>query len=117
IPVKIRPGLLSQLREGPGLYENASELKEDLEALRQTLCETGAVRLAESDIDPLLRALEVFGFHMATLDIRQNSEFHTKALIQLMAAAGLDGSDWENWAEEDRLKFLVKELESPRPFL
>jgi phosphoenolpyruvate carboxylase len=117
LPVKVAPGHLSELRDGTGVYVRADELKEDLEALRRALCETGAVRLAEADVDPLLRALEVFGFHMATLDVRQNSEFHTKALVQLMAAAGLDGSDWEDWKEEERLRFLEKELKSPRPFL
>jgi len=117
LPVKVAPGHLSELREGPGLYVRAGDLIQDLQALRASLCETGAVRLAETDIDPLLRALEVFGFHLATLDVRQNSEFHTKALTQLMAAAGVDGSDWEEWKEDERLRYLQNELRSPRPYL
>jgi phosphoenolpyruvate carboxylase len=61
--------------------------------------------------------VEVFGFHLARLDIRQNSAFHAKALGQLMTAAGIDGSQWEEWSEAERLRFLERELKSPRPFL
>ena len=67
---------------------------------------------------PVQRALGVFGFHLATLDVRQNSAFHAKALSQLMVAAGIDhGSSWEDWSEQERLRFLHAELDSPRPFL
>ncbi len=89
----------------------------DLQTLRDSLIEVGAKRLAETDVRPVLRALQVFGFHLAQLDIRQNSVFHAKALSQLMTAAGLDGSQWEEWSEAERLRFLEKELRSPRPFL
>ena len=94
-----------------------TNLAADLETLYEGLCEIGAKRLAESDVRPVRRALEVFGFHLAQLDIRQNSVFHAKALSQLMVAAGIDGSQWEEWSETERLRFLEKELQSPRPFL
>lgn len=68
-------------------------------------------------MQPVIRALEVFGFHLAVIDVRQNSAFHVKALAQLMGAAGIDGSQWEEWNETERLRFLEKELKSPRPFL
>jgi phosphoenolpyruvate carboxylase len=61
--------------------------------------------------------LEVFGFHLAQLDIRQNSVFHAKALTQLLGASGISADDWEDWSEAERLRFLEKELRSPRPFL
>jgi phosphoenolpyruvate carboxylase len=61
--------------------------------------------------------VEVFGFHLAQLDIRQISVFHAKALSQLLGAAGLSADDWEDWSELERLRFLEKELRSPRPFL
>ncbi len=117
LPVVQAPHTLARLREGSGLYRHASELAEDLAALHQSLVEVGARRLAVSDVEPVQRALEVFGFHLAQLDIRQNSVFHAKALGQLMSAAGLDGSDWEEWNENERIRFLGKELQSPRPFL
>jgi phosphoenolpyruvate carboxylase len=117
LPIAMAPHHLAQPREGPGLYQHAEELAADLQALRDSLVAIGASRLAESDVAPVIRALDVFGFHLAQLDIRQNSAFHAKALAQLMGAAGIDGSQWEEWSEVERLRFLEKELKSPRPFL
>ncbi|MEO6785203.1 MAG: phosphoenolpyruvate carboxylase [Chthoniobacteraceae bacterium] len=117
LPLDVTPGKLAQLREGAALYRNAAELSADLDALHSLLTEAGARRLAEVDVEPVRRALQVFGFHLAHLDIRQNSAFHAKALAQLMGAAGMDGSQWEEWEENERLRFLERELRSPRPFL
>jgi len=117
LPVQQAPHTLARLRETAGVFRDAAELGADLQALHDSLVEVGASRLAESDVQPVQRALEVFGFHLARLDVRQNSVFHAKALGQLMTAAGLDGSQWEDWSEAERLRFLAKELQSPRPFL
>jgi len=106
-----------KMSEGSHAYRYAHELMDDLQILRDSLCEVGASRLAERDVMPVMRAVEVFGFHLAKLDIRQNSVFHEKALSQLMTAAGLDGSDFGSWSETERLRFLDRELRSPRPFL
>jgi phosphoenolpyruvate carboxylase len=116
-PVEIANYQPSQSRVSPGSYQFAEELGADLIALRDALIEVGAKRLADSDVRPVLRAVQIFGFHLAQLDIRQNSAFHVKALSQLMSAAGIDGSQWEEWSEAERLRFLEKELRSPRPFL
>ncbi len=117
LPVEISLNQVSQLRAVAGNYECADELTADLSALRAALLEVGAQRLADSDVKPVLRAVQIFGFHLAQLDVRQNSVFHAKALSQLMDAAGLDGSQWEDWTENERLRFLEKELRWPRPFL
>jgi phosphoenolpyruvate carboxylase len=117
LPIEIAPHQVSQLRTAAGSYAFAEELAADLAVLRDALVEVGARRLADFDVRPVLRAVQVFGFHLAQLDIRQNSLFHSKALSQLMDAAGLDGSQWEEWTEVERLRFLEKELRSPRPFL
>ncbi|RYG62979.1 phosphoenolpyruvate carboxylase [bacterium] len=105
------------LVDGAGYYRYPHELKADLEILRYSLEAVGAVRLVHVDLGPLERALETFGFHLAGLDVRQNSAWHDRALSQLMTAAGLDGEGFPSWSEEDRLRFLDKELRSPRPFL
>jgi phosphoenolpyruvate carboxylase len=117
LPIDIAPHQIAQIRQAAGRYQYASELRADLETLRDSLIAVGASRLAECDIDPILRSLKTFGFHLAQLDIRQNSGFHVKALTQLITAAGIDGSQWEDWSEVERQRFLVKELQSPRPFL
>ncbi len=117
LPLHVTPGQLPQLRNGLEFYRNASELAADIALLHGLLVEAGAQRLAEADVEPVRRALEVFGFFLARLDIRQNSAFHAKALVQLVGAAGIDGSEWEEWTEPERLRFLERELRSPRPFL
>ncbi len=100
-----------------GFYRFPNELKSDLQILKSSLQSVGAKRLIEVDLGPIERALETFGFHLASLDVRQNSAWHDKALAQLMTAAGLDGEDFPNWSERERLRFLDAELRSPRPFL
>jgi phosphoenolpyruvate carboxylase len=117
LPLEESPGQLAQLCQEEGRYLNASEVVADLDLLHASLDEVGAGRLAESDVQPVRRALEVFGFHLAQLDIRQNSVFHAKALTQLLGASGISADDWEEWSEAERLRFLERELRSPRPFL
>ncbi len=117
LPLDLAPGQIAQLRANESSYAKAADLAADLATLHAALIAAGARRLAETDVAPVQRAMQVFGFHLAHLDIRQNSAFHAKALGQLMSAAGLDGSQWEEWSETDRLRFLERELRSPRPFL
>ncbi|MEY2821682.1 MAG: hypothetical protein RL105_1254 [Verrucomicrobiota bacterium] len=101
----------------PGQHSTPDGVVADLLFLRETLIEVGAGRIARSEIDPLVRFLRTFGFHMACLDIRQNSAFHDRAIGQLLAAAGQSDHDYGQWEESRRLGFLDSELRSPRPFL
>jgi phosphoenolpyruvate carboxylase len=117
LPVEVIPGHLARTVDVSGRYASAPELASDLQALHASLVGAGAVRLADHDVGPVRRTLDVFGFHLARLDVRQNSAFHVRALTQLMSAAGIDGSQWEEWSEVERLRFLERELRSPRPFL
>lgn len=99
-------------------YRSPREVEDDLNLLSSTLAAAGCGLLEEAAIRPLRHKLEIFGFHLATLDIRQNSEFHDKAISQLLAAAGIpDGADYASWPEAKRLAFLNTELKSTRPFL
>lgn len=117
LPLQQAPGHLAQLKDSEGRYRYSVELLVDLDRLAHSLEEVGAHRLVESEITPVRRAVEVFGFHLAQLDIRQNSVFHAKALTQLLGAAGLSAEEWDDWSEPERIRFLEKELRSPRPFL
>ena len=101
----------------PG-YARPADLDADLDLLSRTICQTGCTDLDEQYIRPLRHKLDIFGFHLATLDVRQNSEFHDQAIAQLLAAAGVpDGGNYPSWPEAARLAFLENELQSPRPFL
>jgi phosphoenolpyruvate carboxylase len=97
-------------------YLRAEELLTDLNLLTTALDEIGAGRLARSEVLPVQRAVQCFGFHLADLDIRQNSAFHDRALSQILEAAGMADSDYANWDDHRKRQFLTEELVSPRPF-
>ncbi|WCL49166.1 phosphoenolpyruvate carboxylase [Leptospira sp. GIMC2001] len=99
------------------IYKNSLEFSEDLKLLRKSLEYVHANRLIERDLFPLERLVSSYGFHTATLDIRQNSAYHEKVIEQILKAAGFEDWEYSKWNEEKRLEFLNQELASPRPFL
>jgi phosphoenolpyruvate carboxylase len=102
--------------DSSGYYRSPDELRRDLQLLHEALLAVGAGRMAAGEVQPIIRLVQTFGFHMAALDVRQNSRFHDLAVAQLLAAAGLDGSNYAEWDETHRLELLNRELASPRPF-
>jgi phosphoenolpyruvate carboxylase len=99
-------------------YSVPSELRSDLWILARSLDEIGASRITRSAILPIIRLVDVFGFHGAVLDIRQNSAFYDRALVQLLERAGLaEAGSFAAWDQTERLPFLESELRSRRPFL
>ena len=106
-----------RLRRGAGGYRRSAELVADLQLLHESLVAAGAWRVADAAVAPVIRTAQTFGFHLASLDIRQNSAFHDRAIAQLLQAAGFEPFDYAQWTEERRLQFLDRELASPRPFL
>ena len=79
---------LQRSREGPdvqGSYKDASEFESDLVMLRSSLMENRGQRLAEAFVDPLLRQLRTFGFHLQVLDIRQHARVHAEVLQEIGA--------------------------------
>jgi phosphoenolpyruvate carboxylase len=98
-------------------YAGPGRLLADLAVLREALEQVGAHRLVRLELAPVERAVEVFGFHLAVLDIRQNSAVHDAALAELLVAAGIDAAGWPTWTEKERLALLDSELRSPRPLV
>jgi phosphoenolpyruvate carboxylase len=70
-------------------YHSADEYHSDLLLIRQSLAESQGERLARSLIDPLLRQVETFGFHLHTLDIRQHARIHGLAVEELLSKTRL----------------------------
>lgn len=103
--------------QDPTRYQRAIELLDDLSLLYDSLIAVGARRLADNAVQPIIRTVQTFGFHLASLDIRQNSRFHDLAVAQLLTAVGREQADFPQWDETQRLAFLNHELTSPRPFL
>lgn len=100
-----------------GYFQSASDLAAELKKLRQVLIDLDAIRIAKHWLFPIERLVQCFGFHLAKLDIRQNSAYHEKAISQILAAVGYEDSDYASWDEAKRLAFINQELESNRPFL
>ena len=99
------------------IFRSASELASELTAMGESLKEIGASQIASQYIHPVIRLTEVFGFHLAQIDIRQNSFMHDKAISQLLKLSGHEDHDFTHWPEEKRLAFLDRELKQNRPFL
>ena len=116
LPLDIERGYSLKKRDKDHCYVHSVDLMNDLVLLREALVEYGASMVAYSDVKEVLRLIQTFGFHLAHVDIRQNSRFHDLAISQLMNAAFLEGDKFLTWSEEERVKFLTKELQSPRPF-
>jgi len=67
-------------------YRTAEEFAADLKIIRDSLAANGAERIAEQLLDPLLRQIATFGFHLHTLDIRQHARLHEKAVEEFSEA-------------------------------
>jgi phosphoenolpyruvate carboxylase len=116
LPLDVQREHATALHEHPGCYIFAPELTDDLLILKESLVKFGAFTIANADLNQMIRHVETFGFHLAHLDIRQNSHFHEKALAELMKGASMDGNWFLNATEPERLEFINKELETNRPF-
>lgn len=115
LPVEFSQDKVITLEEHPGSYRHSGELIDDLMALQNELIDFGASEVAWADVRDLIRLIQSIGFHLAKLDIRQNSNFHDIAMDQLLTAAGIDVV-YSELDFEGKMKFLLAEIQSPRPF-
>lgn len=92
---------------------DAESLREPLQLCYDSLAATGNVVLAEGRLLDMLRRVAVFGVTLAPIDIRQDSARHTEALDAITRALGV--GSYAEWDEEQRIAFLVRELDNPRP--
>lgn len=116
LPINVSSEHTIELTENEYSYFYSKELKEDLILLQDALITFGAKKAAYEYVNDAIRIVDTYGFHLAKVDIRQNSTFHDKAIGQLMNAASMDGSKFIDWSEEKRLVFLNSELQTNRPF-
>jgi phosphoenolpyruvate carboxylase len=116
LPVSIVEGHIQEYKEKTISYQYPSELVYDLYILEKALIINNASEIAFADVNEAIRIVNTFGFHLAKLDIRQNSRFHELALVQLLQAAQLNGDEFLSLGVKDRLAFINRELDSTRPF-
>ena len=79
----------------PSAYASAEEFAADLRLLGESLAEGAAARLARQLVDPLVRQVETFGFHLHTLDVRQHARVHTLAARELARGARIADGETE----------------------
>jgi len=94
-------------------YDDATAFAQDLHVLIDSLARHHGAALAAPRLSPLARAAEVFGFHLASIDLRQSSDIHEAVIAELLKRAGVE----ENYAalpEADKLRVLLAELAQPR---
>ncbi len=114
ISLKLENTIAGNSSDSKLFYRSRYELQKDLKLIRELLIEIKAGKIAENFLFPLERIVQCFGFHLAKLDIRQNSAYYEKALTQILEKSSYENSDFQSWDEEERLTFLNKAISSPK---
>jgi phosphoenolpyruvate carboxylase len=94
-------------------YADAREFAAALDVIDASLRAAGSALLADGRLRALRKSIPAFGFHLAALDLRQNSEVHEAVIDELLREAGVAES-YSTLAEEERQRLLLAELASPR---
>jgi len=100
------------IAEAPA-YAGCDEFAADLDVIDASLRDNKAGLMARGRLRRLRRAVELFGFHLAPLDLRQNSDVHQRTVHELFEAAR-PGTDYTGRSEEGRIALLLAELATPR---
>jgi phosphoenolpyruvate carboxylase len=95
-------------------YGDRGELLTDLAIIHDSLAANGSAILAEGRLKQLRRAVDAFGFHLASLDLRQNSDVHEHSIGEMLALVQ-PGLDYAGLAEPERVHLLLAELATARP--
>jgi phosphoenolpyruvate carboxylase len=104
-----RPGALKGER-----YPDPQAFRADLVTIARALRVGGEALASGGALGRLVRACETFGFHLATLDLRQNSAVHERVVAELLKAAGVE-ADYLSLSESQRVSLLRHELSNARP--
>ena len=95
-------------------YADAGSFSADLKVIQASLKSHHAQALAAQRLDPLIRAVEVFGFHLATVDLRQSSDQHEKVVGELLEKAHIE-KDYAALDENSKRAVLMRLLNDARP--
>ncbi len=95
-------------------YPDAESLAADLQAVHDSLVHHGSAELARGRLRRLRRAVSVFGFHLAPVDLRQNSDVHERVVAELLEVAR-PGTAYLELDEAARIELLAAELSDARP--
>lgn len=97
-------------------YAKPQDFIDELNVVRRSLEENGSEIIARGRLRALIRAADCFGFHLASIDLRQNSDVHERTVGELFEAAAPD-TGYAALDEEARVALLAEELTSTRPLI
>jgi len=97
-------------------YAAPEDFAADLAIIEKSLTDRGSKLLAQDRLGRLLRAVRVFGWTLAPLDLRQNSTVHEHVVAELLEVAN-PGTNYLELNEDERCKILQRELATPRPLV
>jgi phosphoenolpyruvate carboxylase len=95
-------------------YKLAEDFLADLRTIQASLQDNHGEALVSQRLHPLIRAVEVFGFHLATVDLRQSSDKHEEVVAELLAVSRLE-ANYSGLDEQAKRSLLVKLLSDARP--
>ncbi|GKZ12812.1 phosphoenolpyruvate carboxylase [Haladaptatus sp. T7] len=98
----------------PGGYHDAEELLADVDAIADSLRKDGAESVVETEVEPLRRRVETFGFSLAALDLRDHQENHTTAIAEALAR---EGFDYDSMSEDERVELLTDAILQDEPII
>ncbi len=97
-------------------YASPEAFVQDLDTIHMSLVANGSAALARGRLRMLRRAAKVSGFHLAPIDLRQNSDVFERVVAELLGIAH-PGTDYLSLDEAARVERLTAEIESPRPLV
>lgn len=106
--------VLDPAMTGAERYQTPEEFIEDLQIIDRSLRHHYADYVADTYIKQIIRQVELFGFHTATLDIRQHSKEHENAMTEILAKMNVV-EDYSALSEEEKIELLNQLLNDPRP--
>ncbi|KKO53128.1 phosphoenolpyruvate carboxylase [Paenibacillus sp. DMB20] len=106
--------VLDPVMTGAERYQTPEEFIEDLQIIDRSLRHHYADYVADTYIKQIIRQVELFGFHTATLDIRQHSKEHENAMTEILAKMNVV-EDYSALSEEEKIELLNQLLNDPRP--
>ncbi|WP_150202600.1 phosphoenolpyruvate carboxylase [Streptococcus constellatus] len=99
---------IDQIKTEPH-YHKIEEFKHDLLAIKQSLLENKSEAMISGEFTELLQAVEVFGFYLASIDMRQDSSVHEACVAELLASAGIV-ENYSELSEDEKCHVLLNEL-------
>lgn len=96
------------------LYKSGAELLADLEQVQASLEDNNSPHSSQGTLGWLIRKVQLFGLHLAPLDIREDSRLHATAINEMFAHYGI-APDFRSLPETEKITILEREIRSPRP--